>query len=46
MHSPFVFNFILDVLNNRQEYATPGAIEQLRNELKKQKKQLVMENLY
>ncbi len=45
MHSPFVFNFILDVLNNRQEYVPPDAIEQLRIELKKQKKQLVIEDL-
>jgi predicted O-methyltransferase YrrM len=45
MHSPFVFNFILDVLNNRQQFIPPAAIEQLRNELKNQNQQLLIEDL-
>ncbi|HEX2534959.1 MAG TPA: class I SAM-dependent methyltransferase [Chitinophagaceae bacterium] len=32
-HSPFVFNFILDVLNNRPGYVPPPAIEELRRSL-------------
>jgi predicted O-methyltransferase YrrM len=35
MHSPFVFDFILNVLNNRNEYEAPKEIEELRNELLK-----------
>ena len=33
MHSPFVFDFILNVLNNRQNYIPPPEIEDLRKEL-------------
>ena len=31
MHSPFVFDFILHVLNNKKAYHPPAVIEQLRN---------------
>lgn len=33
MHSPFVFQFILHVLNNRSGYAAPAVVEALRKEL-------------
>jgi predicted O-methyltransferase YrrM len=33
MHSPFVFDFILNVLNNRSGYFPPGQIEELRRQL-------------
>jgi predicted O-methyltransferase YrrM len=33
MHSPFVFNFIVNVLNNTQQYDAPQQIETLRNQL-------------
>jgi predicted O-methyltransferase YrrM len=33
MHSPFVFDFILNVLNNRKGYQIPHEIEQLRKQL-------------
>lgn len=33
MHSPFVFNFILDVLQNRQVYSPPPHLETLRKNL-------------
>jgi len=33
MHSPFVFDFILNVLNNKNNYQAPPEIEQLRKEL-------------
>ena len=32
-HSPFVFDFILSVLNNRQHYTPPAKIEALRKKL-------------
>ncbi|MCU7550568.1 class I SAM-dependent methyltransferase [Chitinophagaceae bacterium LB-8] len=32
MHSPFVFDFILHVLNNKSQYTPPATIEQLRKE--------------
>ncbi len=35
MHSPFVFDFIQNVLNNRKNYKPPSAIEFLRKELRK-----------
>ena len=34
MHSPFVFDFILNVLNNGKNYAPPEDVELLRRELK------------
>jgi len=33
MHSPFVFDFILNVLNNKSNYRSPAEIEQLRQQL-------------
>lgn len=33
MHSPFVFDFILHVLNNKKNYQPPGSIEVLRRSL-------------
>jgi predicted O-methyltransferase YrrM len=33
MHSPFVFDFILNVLNNKGNYQPPAEIEQLRKQL-------------
>jgi predicted O-methyltransferase YrrM len=33
MHSPFVFDFIQNVLNNRAHYIPPSKIEQLREQL-------------
>lgn len=33
MHSPFVFDFILNVLNNKSKYQPPIEIEQLRKKL-------------
>jgi predicted O-methyltransferase YrrM len=33
MHSPFVFDFIRNVLNNKSNYQPPAEIEQLRNQL-------------
>jgi predicted O-methyltransferase YrrM len=33
MHSPFVFDFVLNVLNNKSGYKAPREIEELRNQL-------------
>lgn len=33
MHSPFVFDFILNVLNNKSNYFAPNEIEQMRSQL-------------
>jgi predicted O-methyltransferase YrrM len=32
MHSPFVFDFILNVLNNKSHYEAPASIEELRRQ--------------
>ncbi|HUC81712.1 MAG TPA: class I SAM-dependent methyltransferase [Flavisolibacter sp.] len=45
MHSPFVFQFILHVLNNQSGYPPPTAIEALREGLKKDKRLLTIEDL-
>jgi len=37
MHSPFVFDFILNVLNNKRNYQPPPEIEHLRTQLLKDK---------
>src|SRR5205807_295259 len=37
MHSPFVFDFILNVLRNKKNYEPPENIESLRKELLKNK---------
>lgn len=44
MHSPFVFQFILNVLNNKQGYVAPPEIERLREELLRQKERLLIED--
>ena len=33
MHSPFVFDFILNVLNNKKKFQVPAEIEELRKQL-------------
>ena len=45
MHSPFVFNFIQHVLNNKSGYQPPGAIEALREQLIRNKELLEIEDL-
>ena len=45
MHSPFVFDFILSVLNNRHRYYPPNEIEELRNELLKKDQLITIEDL-
>jgi hypothetical protein len=45
IHSPFVFNFILDVLNNRQNYLPPSNIESVRKELQNNTQALTIKDL-
>ncbi len=45
MHSPFVFDFILNVLNNNQKYSLPIEIEILRNSLKNNEQLISIEDL-
>ena len=45
MHSPFVFDFILSVLNNRQGYTPPAQIETLRQQLLKNNTEIEIEDL-
>jgi len=45
MHSPFVFDFILNVLNNKSHYQPPAEIEQLRRELLSDKRIIGVEDL-
>lgn len=45
MHSPFVFQFILDVLHNRQGYAPPVSIEALRRQMLADKRALKIVDL-
>lgn len=45
MHSPFVFQFILDVLNNRSGYHPPGEIEAVRKKLLADNRLLDIEDL-
>lgn len=45
MHSPFVFQFILHVLNNNSGYEAPAAIEALRSELLSDGRLLDIEDL-
>lgn len=44
MHSPFVFDFILNVLNNKSNYQAPVAIEQLRKQLLSDKRIIEIED--
>ncbi len=45
MHSPFVFRFILHVLNNRSAYLPPAAVAALRKRLLNDNRLLQMEDL-
>lgn len=45
MHSPFVFDFILNVLNNKNSYQPPQEIEQLRQQLLNDKRILQIEEM-
>jgi predicted O-methyltransferase YrrM len=45
MHSPFVFDFILNVLNNKNGNKPPSSIEALRKELLKNKEVVAIEDL-
>lgn len=45
MHSPFVFQFILRVLNNKSKYDSPAEVEKLRRELLQDKTVLEIEDL-
>ena len=44
MHSPFVFQFILHVLNNKSGYVPPKEIEKLRKKLLHDKRVLEVED--
>ncbi|WP_206609814.1 O-methyltransferase [Paracnuella aquatica] len=44
MHSPFVFQFILNVLHNGQGYAPPPFLEQQRKKLQRDKRMLHIED--
>src|SRR5690242_13833958 len=44
MHSPFVFDFILNVLNNKSNYHSPEEIEQLRKQLLSDKRTIEVED--
>lgn len=44
MHSPFVFDFILNVLNNKKKYQPPAEIEQLRHQLLSDKRVIEVED--
>lgn len=44
MHSPFVFDFILNVLNNKSNYKAPQEIEQLRKQLLSDKRIIEIED--
>ena len=45
MHSPFVFDFILNVLNNKSHYQPPQEIEHLRTQLLKDKTVVEIEEM-
>lgn len=45
MHSPFVFQFILHVLNNKSGYQPPKEIEKLRKQLVKDTRTLEIEDM-
>lgn len=44
MHSPFVFDFIKNVLNDKREYSAYGKIEHLRSELLKNEQVLIVDD--
>src|SRR4051812_7746844 len=45
MHSPFVFDFILRVLNNGANYQPPASIEALRKKLRNDPTSITVEEL-
>jgi predicted O-methyltransferase YrrM len=45
MHSPFVFDFILNVLNNKKGYEAPAEIEVLRKQLLKDSTAITIDDL-
>jgi predicted O-methyltransferase YrrM len=45
MHSPFVFDFILNVLNNQKKYEAPAEIETFRKQLLTDKSIVTIEDL-
>jgi predicted O-methyltransferase YrrM len=45
MHSPFVFDFILRVINNRNRYTPPAAIENIRQQLLKNSNLIEIEDM-
>lgn len=44
MHSPFVFNFITTVLNDKEQYAVYGQVEQLRQQMLRDETVLTIED--
>ena len=44
MHSPFVFDFILNVINNKSNYKCPSEVEQLRKELLSDKRSIEVQD--
>ncbi len=44
IHSPFVFDFILSVLNNRHQYTAPNEIETLRKKLLHDNRSITVED--
>ncbi|MGZ3940089.1 MAG: O-methyltransferase [Flavisolibacter sp.] len=45
MHSPFVFDFILNVLNNKSNYDPPSEIERLRSQLLRDKRMIEIQEM-
>ena len=45
MHSPFVFDFILNVLNNKSDYQAPNQIESLRTQLLRDKREIEIQEM-
>ncbi|MBD0285668.1 MAG: SAM-dependent methyltransferase, partial [Flavisolibacter sp.] len=45
IHSPFVFDFVWHVLNNKKQYLPPSSIEQVRKELLHDKQIIDIEDL-
>lgn len=45
MHSPFVFDFVLNVLNNKSNYQPPVEIEQLRKQLLSDKRRIEIQEM-
>jgi predicted O-methyltransferase YrrM len=45
MHSPFIFQFILNVLNNKSNFIPPPEVETMRQQLLRDSRQLQIEDL-